>query len=113
MVVLLSRHLLSQLDVPTRQSYTMAVVDPSERAASAGIMSVARNVGAAIAPLFTGPVLAAPSLGLPFLLAGGLKILYDLTIFALFRNLRPPEEIGQNSGTKTGYGNSQRTRERG
>lgn len=112
-VVLLARHLLSQLDVPTRQSYTMAVVDPSERAASAGIMSVARNVGAAIAPLFTGPVLAAPSLGLPFLLAGGLKILYDLMIFALFRNLRPPEEIAQNSGTKTGYGNSQRTRERG
>jgi len=91
-VVLLARHLLSQLDVPTRQSYTMAVVDPNERAASAGIMSVARNVGAAIAPLFTGTVLAAPSLGLPFLLAGGLKIVYDLLIFALFRNLRPPEE---------------------
>ena len=91
-VVLLSRHLLSQLDVPTRQSYTMAVVDPNERAASAGIMSVARNVGAAIAPLFTGTVLAAPSLGLPFLLAGGLKIIYDLWIFALFRHVRPPEE---------------------
>ncbi len=91
-VVLLARHLLSQLDVPTRQSYTMAVVDPSERAASAGIMSVARNIGAAIAPLFTGTVLAAPSLGLPFLLAGGLKIIYDVWIFALFRHLRPPEE---------------------
>ena len=91
-VVLLARHLLSQLDVPTRQSYTMAVVDPSERAASAGIMSVARNIGAAIAPLFTGTVLAAPSLGLPFLLAGGLKIIYDLWIFALFRKVRPPEE---------------------
>lgn len=95
-VVLLARHLLSQLDVPTRQSYTMAVVDPSERAASAGIMSVARNVGAAIAPLFTGPVLAVPSLGLPFLLAGGLKIIYDLWIFALFRHVRPAEEIIPN-----------------
>ena len=91
-VVLLTRHLLSQLDVPTRQSYTMAVVDPNERAASAGIMSVARNVGAATAPLFTGTILASPSLGLPFLLAGGLKIVYDLWIFALFRHVRPPEE---------------------
>jgi MFS family permease len=90
--VLLVRHLLSQLDVPTRQSYTMAVVEPDERAASAGIMSVARNIGAAIAPAFTGPVLAVPSLGLPFLLAGGLKIIYDLWIFALFRHVRPPEE---------------------
>lgn len=90
--VLLARHLLSQLDVPTRQSYTMAVIDSNERAASAGIMSVARNAGAAIAPVFTGAVLAAPSLGLPFLLAGGLKIIYDVWIFALFRHVRPPEE---------------------
>ena len=90
--MLLARNLLSQLDVPTRQSYTMAVVDPDERAAAAGIMSVARNGGAALAPLFTGSVLAAPALGLPFLLAGGLKIVYDLWIFALFRHVRPPEE---------------------
>ena len=91
-VMLLARNLLSQLDVPTRQSYTMAVVDPDERAASAGILSVARNAGAAIAPLFTGAVLANPSLGLPFLLAGGLKIVYDLWIFKVFRHVKPPEE---------------------
>jgi MFS family permease len=91
-VMLLIRNLLSQLDVPTRQSYAMAVVDPDERAASAGILSVARNVGAAIAPLFTGPILTVPSLGLPFLLAGGLKIIYDLWIFAVFRKVKPPEE---------------------
>ena len=91
-VMLLVRNLLSQLDVPTRQSYTMAVVDPDERAASAGILSVARNAGAALAPLFTGPILAVPSLGLPFLLAGGLKIIYDLWIFAVFRKVKPPEE---------------------
>jgi MFS family permease len=91
-VMLLVRNLLSQLDVPTRQSYTMAVVDPDERAASAGILSVARNGGAALAPLFTGPILAVPSLGLPFLLAGGLKIIYDLWIFAVFRKVKPPEE---------------------
>jgi MFS family permease len=91
-VMLLVRNLLSQLDVPTRQSYTMAVVDPEERAASAGILSVARNGGAALAPLFTGAVLAVPSLGLPFLLAGGLKVIYDLWIFALFRHVKPSEE---------------------
>jgi MFS family permease len=90
--VLLFRHLLSQMDVPTRQSYTMAVVDADERAASAGILSVARNAGAALAPLFTGAILAKPAWGLPFLLAGGLKVVYDLWIFAVFRNVKPPEE---------------------
>lgn len=90
--VLLLRHLLSQMDVPTRQSYTMAVVDPGERAAAAGVLSVARNGGAAIAPLFTGAILAAPALGLPFLLAGGLKVVYDLLIYTLFRDVKPPEE---------------------
>jgi MFS family permease len=91
-VMLLARNLLSQLDVPTRQSYTMAVVDPDERAASAGILSVARNIGAAIAPVFTGAVLAVPAVGLPFLLAGGLKIVYDVWIFTVFRHVKPPEE---------------------
>jgi hypothetical protein len=90
--MLLARNALSQLDVPTRQSYTMAVVTPDERAASAGVLSVSRNAGAAIAPLFTGGLLAAPALGLPFLLAGGLKIVYDLWIFAIFRHVKPPEE---------------------
>ena len=91
--VLLIRYSLSQLDVPTRQSYTMAVVDADERAAAAGILSVARNAGAAVAPLFTGAILAAPALGLPFLLAGGIKVIYDLWIFAVFRHVKPPEEI--------------------
>jgi len=90
--ILLIRHLLSQMDVPTRQSYTMAVVEPDERAASAGVLSVARNAGAAAAPLFTGTILAIPTLGLPFLLAGGLKIVYDLWIFGVFRHVKPPEE---------------------
>jgi MFS family permease len=90
--VLLIRHLLSQMDVPTRQSYTMAVVDADERAASAGILSVARNAGAALAPLFTGAILAKPAWGLPFLLAGGLKVVYDLWIYAVFRHVKPPEE---------------------
>jgi predicted MFS family arabinose efflux permease len=90
--MLLVRNLLSQLDVPTRQSYTMAIVEPDERAAAAGILSVSRNAGAALAPLFTGAILANPVLGWPFLLAGGLKVIYDLMIFAVFRKVRPPEE---------------------
>lgn len=90
--VLLLRFSLSQMDVPTRQSYTMAVVDADERAAAAGVLSVARNAGAALAPLFTGALLATPAMGLPFLLAGGIKIVYDLWIFTLFRHVKPPEE---------------------
>jgi MFS family permease len=90
--MLLIRHLLSQMDVPTRQSYTMAVVDPQERAAAAGALSVARNAGAAVAPLFTGAILATPALGLPFLLAGGMKIIYDIWIYLVFRTVKPPEE---------------------
>jgi MFS family permease len=91
-VMLLARNLLSQLDVPTRQSYTMAIVEPDERAAAAGILSVSRNTGAALAPLFTGAILANPVVGWPFLLAGGLKVIYDLLIFGVFRKVKPPEE---------------------
>jgi hypothetical protein len=101
-VVLLVRNALSQLDVPTRQSYTMAVVDADDRAASAGMLSVARNAGAALAPLFTGAILAKPAWGLPFLLAGGLKIVYDLWIFALFRKIKPPEEGPRDPAEKQG-----------
>ena len=70
----------------------MAIVDPDERSAMAGITSVTRNAAAAVAPAFAGLTLAAPSLGLPFLLAGGLKVVYDLAILAVFRGVRPPEE---------------------
>lgn len=97
--MLLARHLLAQLDVPTRQSYTMAVVAPDERSAAAGLTSVARNVGTSVAPAFAGATLASPALGLPFLLAGGLKIVYDLAILMVFRNVRPPEEIARATAT--------------
>ena len=93
--MLLARQLLSQLDVPTRQSFTMAVVTPDERAAAAGLTSVARNGAAAVAPVFAGATLAIPALGLPFLIAGGLKIVYDLAILAAFRGVQLPEEMGK------------------
>lgn len=91
--VLLARFSISQMDVPTRQSYVMAVVDPGERAAAAGVTGIARTVGAALAPLAAGPLYASAALsGVPFLLAGGLKIVYDLLLWRGFRHARPPEE---------------------
>ena len=94
--VLLLRFSISQMDVPTRQSYTMAVVDSDERSAAAGVTGVARTVGAALAPVFTGPMLASSALlSVPFFLAGGLKIAYDLILYGNFRALKPPEESGR------------------
>jgi MFS family permease len=91
--VLLARFSISQMDVPTRQSYTMAVVRPEERSAAAGITGIARTTGAAISPLFAGLLFARPSLiNMPFFLAGGLKIIYDLLLYRAFVAIRPPEE---------------------
>jgi MFS family permease len=85
--VLLLRFSISQMDVPTRQSYTMAVVDPDERSAAAGVTGIARTTGAAAAPVLAGQLLAVPALaGVPFLLAGGLKILYDLLLYRSFQH---------------------------
>jgi predicted MFS family arabinose efflux permease len=88
---LLARQTLAQMDVPTRQAYTMLVVTPAERAAAAGVTSIARSAASAAGPALAGLALqAAPlALGLPFLLAGGLKIVYDLSLLAVFRRVRP------------------------
>jgi MFS family permease len=92
-LVLLARFSISQMDVPTRQSYTMAVVSPEERSAAAGITGVARTTGAAISPLFVGFLFAHPSLiNMPFFIAGTLKILYDLILYKEFISMKPPEE---------------------
>jgi MFS family permease len=88
----LLRMSLSQMDVPTRQSYTMAIVDPDERIATAGITNVARTTASAISPTLTGLAFSAAALGLPFFVAGGLKIVYDGLIYVTFRKVRPPEE---------------------
>ena len=92
-LVLLVRFSISQMDVPTRQAYTMAMVVPQERSAAAGITGVARTTGAALAPFFAGLLFARPELiNLPFFIAGSLKIGYDLLLYRAFANLRPPEE---------------------
>ena len=91
--VLLLRFSISQMDVPTRQSYTMAVVAPDERSAAAGVTAIARSLGASVSPALTGLLFSIPLLfNAPFFLAGGLKIIYDLLLFREFRAVKPPEE---------------------
>jgi MFS family permease len=90
---LLLRFSISQMDVPTRQSYTMAVVSPDERSAAMGVTSIARSVGATLSPAITGEFLAIPGLlGAPFVVAGAMKIIYDLLVWRGFRAVKPPEE---------------------
>jgi MFS family permease len=91
--LLLVRYSISQMDVPTRQSYTMAVVDPDERSAASGVTTIARSVGALISPTISGALLAVPALmSVPFFIAGTLKISYDLLLYRAFKEHRPPEE---------------------
>ncbi len=83
--VLFARFSISQMDVPTRQSYLMEVVSPEERSAAGGITGVARTIGAGLAPLFAGLLFAQPAwINAPFFIAGGLKIVYDLTLYRRF-----------------------------
>lgn len=96
--MLLMRFAISQMDVPTRQSYVMAVVKPDERSAAAGVTGVARSVGAAVSPLFVPTLQNSASMvimSMPFFLAGGLKIVYDLLLYRSFVKVRPPEEKGR------------------
>jgi MFS family permease len=98
--MLLVRFSISQMDVPTRQSYVMAVVDPDERSAASGITGVARTTGAALSPLVAGLLFARPALiSVPFFIAGTLKIAYDLLLFRAFRAIRPREDM--TSGLST------------
>ena len=90
--IFLLRMSVSQMDVPTRQSYTMAVVAPDERTATAGITNVARTTASAISPTLSGLAFSAAALSAPFFAAGILKIIYDGLIYLTFRNVHPPEE---------------------
>jgi MFS family permease len=93
MALLFLRFSISQMDVPTRQSFTMAVVEPDERSAAAGVTGIARTVGASLAPMVAGPLYASAALAsVPFFIAGGLKIAYDLALFFAFRSVKPLEE---------------------
>ncbi len=101
-LVLLLRSVISQMDVPTRQSYTMAVVHPDERSAAAGITNIARTLGSSVSPLLAVPMLANASLlNFPFFLAGGIKIVYDLMLYRWFKAIKPAEEGTINPLTET------------
>ncbi|MBV8835308.1 MAG: MFS transporter [Alphaproteobacteria bacterium] len=90
--LLLARAALSQMDVPTRTSYVMAVVTPAERPAAASVTAVPRSLAAGLSPVLAGALLALPFSGLPLVLCGGLKIVYDVALLWAFRHIKPPEE---------------------
>lgn len=88
----LLRMALSQMDVPTRQSYIVAVVREDERTTSAGITNISRNVTQAISPSLIGVLINSLSLAAPFVIGGALKVVYDVALYLNFRNVKPPEE---------------------
>ena len=92
LALLLVRAALSQMDVPTRTSYVMAVVTPAERTAAASVTAVPRSLASSVSPVFAGALLTLPFSGLPLVLCGSLKIAYDLTLLFTFRHVKPPEE---------------------
>ena len=91
-VLYLLRMGLSQMDVPTRQSYIVAVVREDERIIAAGVTNISRNVTQAISPSLTGVLIQSISLSAPFVIGGALKVAYDVALFLNFRNIKPPEE---------------------
>jgi MFS family permease len=93
--LLLFRALLSQMDVPPRASYVMAVVTAEERPAAASITNVPRSLASAISPAMGGALLNATTFGWPLLIGGALKVIYDVALLFMFRNVKPPEERGR------------------
>ena len=94
--LLLVRSALSQMDVPTRSSYVMAVVTPAERPAAASVTSVPRSLAAAASPALAGYLLGLSSFGWPLIVGGAVKIVYDLLLLAMFHRVKPPEEGGSD-----------------
>jgi MFS family permease len=97
LALLLVRSALSQMDVPTRTSYVMAVVTPAERAAAASVTAVPRSLASSISPAFAGALFGPAFSGLPLILCGTLKIVYDLALLYTCRHVRPPEENPDNA----------------
>ena len=93
--LLLVRSALSQMDVPTRSSYVMAVVTPPERPAAASVTAVPRSLASSFSPAIAGALLTTTFLGLPLILCGALKIIYDIALLFSFRHIKPPEESDQ------------------
>lgn len=100
-VLMLARAALSSMDVPARQSYTMAVVDPDERTATAGVTSLARSVGQVLGPAVAGALLVPLGIGAPLVAGGVLKTTYDLSLYAFFRSRPTPEEATARAVPRT------------
>jgi MFS family permease len=96
--LLILRGLLSEMDVPTRSSYVMAVVQPEERPAAASVTAVPRSLAAALAPLLSGWLFTVSLFGWPLVIAGGLKAAYDLALLWQFSKVKPPEELKGDTG---------------
>ena len=95
LALLLLRSALSQMDVPTRTSYVMAVVTPAERTAAASVTAVPRSLASSISPAMAGVLLTTTLSGLPRVVCGSLKIVYDVALLYSFRHIKPPEERRQ------------------
>ena len=91
--VYVGRPLLSQMDVPTRQSYIMAIVEPEERSRVSGLINLPRSLTSALGPSIAGFMMQFLGASLPFVVAGALKAGYDLALYFMFRNVKPPEEL--------------------
>jgi MFS family permease len=102
LALLLVRAALSQMDVPTRSSYVMAIVTPAERPAAASVTSVPRSLASAASPFLAGWLLTVSTFGWPLVAAGSVKILYDLLLLAFFGRVRPPEELRPTETPDTG-----------
>jgi MFS family permease len=99
----LAREALVEMDVPTRQSYVMAVVKPAERTFASGVTNVTRNIAWAVGPSFAGLVMQHVALAGPLVIGGTLKIAYDLLLYRAFRHVRPPEEVVTAAGRQTAH----------
>jgi MFS family permease len=109
----LAREALVEMDVPTRQSYVMAVVQPSERTFASGVTNVTRNVAWAVGPAVAGVVMQHVAVAGPLIIGGALKIAYDLLLYRAFRHLRPPEEQSPLPDADAGRGVHDVPRDRG
>src|ERR1043165_7926550 len=104
LALLLVRSALSQMDVPTRTSYVMAVVTPAERPAAASVTAVPRSLASSVSPAFAGYLFALPFSGLPLVLCGALKIAYDVALLMSFRHIKPPEERARGARDRARQG---------
>src|SRR5207237_4090778 len=91
-VLLLALFSLSQMDVPDRQAYVVSIVPPAERAGVVAFTGLVRGLGQALGPILSGAAIQSAALGVPFFLAGGLKLVYDISLYAAFRSRRAEHE---------------------